>query len=47
MEDIDIDEMSNKTMNFKFPPATHSGKVVLKIEDLEKSFGNKKVFKPS
>lgn len=43
MEDIDIDDISNKTMSFKFPSAIHSGKVVLKIEDLEKSFGEKKV----
>lgn len=43
MEDIDIDDISNKTMSFKFPPAIHSGKVVLKIEDLEKSFGDKQV----
>lgn len=43
MDDIDIDAISNKTMAFKFPSAMHSGKVVLKIEDLEKSFGDKKV----
>lgn len=43
MEDIDIDDISNKTMSFKFPSAIHSGKVALKIEDLEKSFGDKKV----
>ena len=43
MEDIDVDAISNKTMSFKFPDAPHSGKVALKIEELEKSFGDKKV----
>lgn len=43
MDDIDIDSISNKAMSFKFPQAVHSGKVVLKIEELEKSFGDKKV----
>ena len=43
MDDIDVDAISNKTMSFKFPNAPHSGKVALKIEELEKSFGDKKV----
>ncbi len=43
MDDIDIDSISNKAMSFKFPQAVHSGKVVLKIQELEKSFGEKKV----
>ncbi len=43
MDDIDLDAISNKTMNFKFPVAPSSGKVVLKLEELEKSFGDKKV----
>lgn len=43
MDDIDVDAISNKTMSFKFPDAPHSGKVALKIEELEKSFGDKKV----
>lgn len=43
MDDIDIDEVSNKTMNFKFPMAPHSGKVALKVEELAKGFDDKLV----
>ncbi|MCT4664095.1 MAG: ATP-binding cassette domain-containing protein [Flavobacteriales bacterium] len=44
MEDISIDELDQKTMRFKFPDAPHSGKVVLKMEEVGKSFGTKKIF---
>jgi ATP-binding cassette subfamily F protein 3 len=40
MDDISIDEISQKSMRFKFPEAPHSGKVVLKINELSKSFGD-------
>ncbi|MGB0871197.1 MAG: ABC-F family ATP-binding cassette domain-containing protein [Flavobacteriales bacterium] len=43
MDDIDIDEVSNKTMHFKFPMAPHSGKVALKVEELAKGFDDKLV----
>ncbi|MGB0884651.1 MAG: ribosomal protection-like ABC-F family protein [Flavobacteriales bacterium] len=43
MDELDLDVLSNKTMHFKFPKAPHSGKVVLKIDQLSKAFGTKKV----
>jgi ATP-binding cassette subfamily F protein 3 len=44
MDRIEVDETNEKTMRFSFPEAPHSGKVVLKIEDLAKSYGEKQVF---
>lgn len=44
MERIEIDNFENAQINFTFPPAPRSGKVVVKTENLEKSF-DKPVFK--
>ncbi len=44
MERIEIDNFENAQINFTFPPAPRSGKVVVKTEDLAKSF-DKPVFK--
>ena len=41
MERIEVDEVDNKTMNLRFPPCPHSGKVVLELEGVGKSFGEK------
>ena len=44
MDRIELDEFENAEINFKFPPAPRSGKVVVKAEDLSKKF-NHQVFK--
>ncbi len=44
MDKIDTDEMSERSMRFNFPKAPHSGKVILHIEDLAKSYGDKVIF---
>jgi ATP-binding cassette subfamily F protein 3 len=45
MELETIDEVDLSTIHFRFPPAPHSGKVVLEIDNLSKSYGNKEVLK--
>lgn len=45
MERIEIDDDDAKVMNFRFPPAPRSGKVVIKAEKLSKSYDSKTVFK--
>ncbi|NNK80152.1 MAG: ATP-binding cassette domain-containing protein [Flavobacteriales bacterium] len=41
---IEVDDFDRTKINISFPPAPHSGKVVVKAEDLSKSFGDKHVF---
>lgn len=43
MEVLEVDEEDTREMHFRFPPAPHSGKVVMKGEGLHKSYGDKKV----
>ncbi len=43
MEVLEVDEEDDREMHFRFPPAPHSGKVVLKGEGLHKAYGEKKV----
>ncbi|MDR1006762.1 MAG: ABC-F family ATP-binding cassette domain-containing protein [Bacteroidales bacterium] len=43
MELANIDEVDLSTIHFQFPPAPHSGKVVLEINNLTKSYGNKEI----
>lgn len=42
MDKIEIPEQFKK-IKFSFPEAPHSGKIVLQLENISKSFGNKKV----
>lgn len=42
IELIEIPEQFKK-IRFQFPPAPHTGKIVLKLENISKNFGNKKV----
>ncbi|NQX90596.1 MAG: ABC-F family ATP-binding cassette domain-containing protein [Flavobacteriales bacterium] len=44
MDKIELDEFENAEINFAFPPAPRSGKVVIKAEDLEKTF-DKQIFR--
>lgn len=43
MDIVEIDEEDDSAMQFSFPPAPRSGKIVVKAEDLSKAFGEKKV----
>lgn len=45
LERIEVDVEDTRSMHFKFPPAPRSGKVVVKGENLGKSYGDKLVFK--
>lgn len=43
MDRIEVDATDLKKMNFSFPEATSPGKVILEVEQLSKSYGEKKV----
>lgn len=43
MDILEVEEEDDREMHFRFPPAPHSGKVVLKGEGLHKSYGDKKI----
>lgn len=43
LEDIEIDDMENAKINFAFPPAPRSGKVVVNIKGLNKYYGDNHV----
>ena len=44
MEEIAVDEVSTETIHFQFPPAPHSGKIVLEAQNLGKAYGDNQVF---
>ncbi|MBR1774669.1 MAG: ABC-F family ATP-binding cassette domain-containing protein [Bacteroidales bacterium] len=43
MERIEVDEVDSSSIHFLFPPAPHSGKIVVDIKNLSKSYGEKNV----
>ncbi len=43
MERIEIDEVDSSSIHFLFPAAPHSGRIVVDIRNLSKSYGEKKV----
>lgn len=45
MDKIEIDDIDTSSIHFRFPPAPHSGKVVLETERLNKNYGDKIVLK--
>ncbi len=45
MEIIQVDEVDNAAMRFRFPPPAHSGKIVLTVENAGKVYGPKRIFK--
>jgi ATP-binding cassette subfamily F protein 3 len=45
MDTIEVDELETAKISFRFPPAEASGKVVLKAENLSKSYGEKRVLR--
>lgn len=44
LERLEPDEFENASLNFRFPPAPRSGKVVFTAEQLKKSYGDLEVF---
>ena len=44
MEEVTVDEVSTESIRFQFPPAPHSGKIVLEAKDLGKAYGDNRVF---
>lgn len=44
MEEIQVDEVSTESIHFQFPPAPHSGKIVVQTEHLGKAYDGKPVF---
>ena len=44
MEEITVDEVSTESIHFQFPPAPHSGKIVLEAQHLGKAYGDNQVF---
>ena len=45
MDRLEVDVEDHRAMNIKFPPAPHSGKVVLKLENIHKHYGPKHVLR--
>lgn len=37
---IELDELDTSSIHFRFPPAPHSGQIVVEVKELSKSFGN-------
>ena len=44
MEEIKVDEVSTESIHFQFPPAPHSGKIVVEAQHLGKAYGDNQVF---
>ncbi|MCC6251163.1 MAG: ABC-F family ATP-binding cassette domain-containing protein [Bacteroidia bacterium] len=45
IEIIEVDDEENSSINFRFPPAPHAGKVVLNAQNITKQYGEKLIFK--
>jgi ATP-binding cassette, subfamily F, member 3 len=45
MDRIEIEDVDNSAIRFRFPPAPHSGKVTVEAQHLSKSYGSKLVLK--
>ncbi|MBQ8760925.1 MAG: ATP-binding cassette domain-containing protein [Bacteroidales bacterium] len=43
MDMVQIDDQDKSAIHFKFPPAPHSGKVTLELNDVSKSYGEKQI----
>ena len=44
METVKVDEVSTESIHFRFPPAPHSGKIVVEAQRLGKAYGELQVF---
>ncbi len=45
MERVEVTQTDTSNIHFKFPPAPHSGKIVVEMNNLNKSYGDKLVLK--
>ena len=45
LELIEVEQEDHTNLNFRFPPAPHSGKVTFKMKNISKSYGNLEVLK--
>lgn len=43
-ERIEVDDMENAAISFRFPDAPHSGRIVVRLEQVGKQYGTKQVF---
>ena len=43
MDVVQIDDLDKSAIHFKFPPAPHSGKVTLELNNISKAYGDKKI----
>ena len=43
MDVVQIDDQDKSAIHFKFPPAPHSGKVTLELNNISKSYGEKQI----
>lgn len=44
MERIEVDQTDNSAISFRFPPAPHCGKIVVRAQNAGKCYGEKRVF---
>lgn len=44
MERIEVDDVDNAAIAFRFPKPAHSGKIILTVEDASKNYGAKHIF---
>ncbi|MBP5645762.1 MAG: ABC-F family ATP-binding cassette domain-containing protein [Bacteroidales bacterium] len=44
MDEVQVDEVSTEHISFRFPPAPHSGKIVIEAQHLGKTYGDHQVF---
>jgi len=44
METVRVDEVSTESIHFRFPPAPHSGRIVVETQRLGKAYGSHQVF---
>jgi ATP-binding cassette subfamily F protein 3 len=44
MERVEVEEVDNAAMRFRFPAPAHSGKIVLTVENAGKKYGEKQIF---
>jgi ATP-binding cassette subfamily F protein 3 len=45
LEKVEVDDIESTSLSMRFPPAPHSGKVILKGHDLGKVYGEKRLFR--
>lgn len=44
MDRVEVDQTDNSAISFRFPPAPHCGKIVVRAQQVGKHYGEKKIF---